>query len=236
MTADPFYAGLPSDEEPEEVAGETVEVEMLPVEQWPPRHAELVAEFVVIGDAKPAGSKSAGVVYRTSKETGKREPVKVPKKGGGERILVAVKDSSGAAGKSWRQDVTLAAMAARPDDAPLDGRLAAEFTFVRTWKPADYSKREPGRLRDAVPAAPHKRPDALKLARAVEDAQTTVMYSDDARITEERIRKVFVPPAQGPDRCEIRVWKLPTTVGELRMLGMDRYEPDDGATQESLPV
>jgi Holliday junction resolvase RusA-like endonuclease len=234
VTADPFYDGLPGAQVEEDApAGETFEVEMLPVEQWPPAHAQLVAEFVVIGTAKPAGSKSAGVVYRTNKETGQREPVKVPKKGGGERILVAVKDSSGDAGKSWRQDVALAALAARQSPAPLDCRLAAEFTFVRTWKPADYSKREPGRLRDSVDAAPHKRPDALKLARAVEDAQTTILYSDDARITEERIRKVYVPPEQGPDRCEIRLWTLPTTIGELRLLGLDRYEPDE---QETLPV
>jgi Holliday junction resolvase RusA-like endonuclease len=229
MNADPFYDGLPADAVP-------VEVEMLPVEQWPPADAQLVAEFIVIGEAKAAGSKSAGVVYRTNKETGKREPVRVPKKGGGTRILVNVKDSSGEAGKTWRREVSEAALAAREFDAPLDCRLAAEFVFVKTWKPADYSKREPGRLRDAVPAAPHRRPDALKLARAVEDAQTGVLYSDDARITEERIRKVFVPPEQGPDRCEIRLWRLPTTVGELRERDLERYEPDDDPEQVALDV
>jgi hypothetical protein len=52
----------------------------------------------------------------------------------------------------------------------------------------------------------------------VEDALTKVLWEDDAQITDEMTRKLHVPPEQGPQRCEVRLWKLPTTWGELREL------------------
>lgn len=218
MIDDPFGDELSgAEEEPQ--------VEMLPVEGWPPPHAELVCEFVVIGEAKPAGSKTSGVAYRKDKRTGK--PVPVKRNG---KIATFTKDSSGAAGKSWRNDVSAAGMNARSFDEPLDGRLAMEVVFVMPYKPTDYSKRD-GRLKESVRAAPHVRPDVLKLTRAVEDALATVLYTDDARITEERLRKVHVAKDRGPRRAEVRLWRLPTTVGELRAAGLGRYGPDG---QESL--
>lgn len=218
MSTDPFYAGL---EEPEEApAPEQPLVEMLEVERWPPPHAVLVCEFVVIGEAKPAGSKTSGVATRMV--GGKRVPIIGPS--GMPKTFT--KDSSGAKGKSWRNDVAEAGLRCRPFDEPLDCRLAAEFVFVTPYAPADYSKRD-GLLRDSIRVAPHVRPDAVKLARAVEDALSTILYTDDARITEERIRKVHVPKDKGPQRCEIRLWRLPTTWGEQRATLLPRYGSDE---------
>lgn len=203
MTADAFYDGLPADEQVEEAAPRP-QVEMLPVEQWPPPHAQLVCEFVVIGEPKTAGSKRAFVNPKTGR------PI--------------VTDDAGAPGKAWRQDVMAAGMEHSPGE-PLDGRLALEVVFVTPWKPTDYGKRD-GRLKDSVRVAPHVKPDVLKLARAVEDSLSKILYTDDARITEERLRKVHVPKDKGPQRAEVRLWRLPTTMRELRELRAERYEPD----------
>ncbi|MGH2898382.1 MAG: RusA family crossover junction endodeoxyribonuclease [Solirubrobacteraceae bacterium] len=201
---DPFYDGLP-----EAPAQGLPDVEMLPSESWPPAHAVLVCEFVVIGEPKTAGSKRAFVNPKTGR--------------------AIVTDDAGKAGKSWRADVSDAGMHFRPSAEPLDGRLAMELVFVTPYKPADYSKRD-GRLRDSMRVAPHTRPDALKLARAAEDALSSIVYTDDARITEERIRKVHVAKDKGPQRCEVRVWQLPTTWGELRACALERYEPEEEQT------
>lgn len=185
---------------------------MLPSEQWPPPFAELVAEFVVVGDMKTAGSKVSGVATRFDVGLGRRVPVLNPNTG---MPVTFVKDSSGKPGKTWRAEVSSAGLEYRRTEAPVSGRLAAEFVFVYPYKQGDYSKRT-GELRDSIRVAPHVRPDALKLGRAVEDALSSVLYEDDAQITEERLRKVHVPPGDGPQRCEVRLWSLPTTFGELR--------------------
>jgi Holliday junction resolvase RusA-like endonuclease len=217
VTVDPFYGGLPAEpsssesEDSRSASNLNDAVKMLPVAAWPPAFAVLVAEFVVIGEPKPAGSKTSGVATRMV--GGRRVPIINPKTG---LPKTFTKDSSGKAGESWRNDVSDAAMRARRFDVPLDGRLAAEFVFVTPWKPGDFGKRD-GRLKDSVRMSPHVRPDALKLARAVEDACTGILWTDDARITEERIRKVCVQPQAGPQRVEVRVWTLPTTVGEYRL-------------------
>lgn len=216
---DAFYDGLPTAEVGRLASSQPVA--MLAVEPWPPVYAELVVAFVVVGEAKPAGSKTSGVAYRKDKATGR--PVPVTKDG---KIQTFTKDSSGAAGKSWRNDVTAAGLRYRRTDEPLDCRLAMEMTFVVPYKPADYSKRD-GRLRDSIRVAPHVRPDALKLGRAVEDALATILYTDDARITEERLRKVHVAKDAGPQRCEVRLWRLPTVWGDLRARMLPTYEGEE---------
>lgn len=188
------------------------QVEMLACAQWPPVLAVLVAEFVVVGEPRPAGSKNAVPAVRKDPKNPARW-IPILKENG--MPVINVKDSSGEPGKMWRQDVSSAGLHWRRYDAPLAGRVAAEFVFVSPYKQSDYSKREPGKLRGSVRVAPHVRPDALKLARAVEDALTKVLYEDDGQITEERIRKVHVAPEDGPERCEVRLWTLPTTWADM---------------------
>jgi Holliday junction resolvase RusA-like endonuclease len=52
---------------------------------------------------------------------------------------------------------------------------------------------------------PTKKPDALKLARAVEDALTGIVYVDDAVIVSESLRKQFTV---GPEGVQIVVMPL----------------------------
>jgi hypothetical protein len=70
VTVDPFYGGLPAEpsssesEDSRSASNLNDAVKMLPVAMWPPAFAVLVAEFVVIGEPKPAGSKTSGVATR----------------------------------------------------------------------------------------------------------------------------------------------------------------------------
>jgi crossover junction endodeoxyribonuclease RusA len=56
-------------------------------------------------------------------------------------------------------------------------------------------------LRASAPPYPITRPDVLKLARAVEDALTGVVYGDDSQIVTELLMKRFGEPA----RVEIEI-------------------------------
>jgi Holliday junction resolvase RusA-like endonuclease len=73
-------------------------------------------------------------------------------------------------------------------DAPLSVFMA--FTFPR---PRGHSGtgRNAGRLKSGAPEHHTQRPDVVKLARAVEDALTGVVWRDDALIHSESIKKVW---------------------------------------------
>jgi Holliday junction resolvase RusA-like endonuclease len=86
---------------------------------------------------------------------------------------------------------------------PLEGPLLLELTF---WIPRPKSHYGSGRNAESVkPGAPHApavKPDLLKLARAVEDALTAVVYRDDAQIVAETLQKAYTT---GQARTEVRV-------------------------------
>jgi Holliday junction resolvase RusA-like endonuclease len=143
-----------------------------------------VVTFTVYGDAKPGGSKRA---------------FKHPHTG---RIIIT-EDSKNT---SWRQDVASAGLTAIPAGmAPLwrGEPLRVEFSFFRPRPQGHYgSGANAGRVRASAPDFPSTRPDVLKLARAVEDALTGILWRDDAQIVDERLRKCWGEPA----RVEIAVW------------------------------
>lgn len=181
---------------------------LLPVEPWPPAGAQLAVEFVVLGRAKPAGSKTGHVVRRGDGSL-------VMKDG---KPIVVNRDSSGALGEAWRQQVALVAadVWARVVEVPeaavlsaddlLDGPLAFEVTFVLQRPKSHYrTGRNAHLLRDSAPRFPATMPDSLKLRRAVEDSLKSTVYRDDALIVDGRDRKVFGTP----ERAEVRVWALP---------------------------
>jgi crossover junction endodeoxyribonuclease RusA len=135
----------------------------------------------VPGRAQTAGSKSAFVNPKTGKAI-------VTESGSGE---------SKARKKTWRGDLKDAGEPARREqwelDAPTDVALAVRFVFVRS-RPSDHMRtgRSAGVVKDwAVGARPVKRPDALKMARAAEDALTGVLWLDDSQIVDERLDKAF---------------------------------------------
>jgi Holliday junction resolvase RusA-like endonuclease len=136
--------------------------------------------FTVYGVAKPGGSKRA---------------FKHPHTG---RIIVT-EDSKN---RNWRQDVANAGRAAMWPQEPWLGPLVVEFVFFRPRPKGHYgSGRNAGVVKASAPGRPATRPDVLKLARAVEDALTGIVWRDDAQIVDERLVKVWGEP----ERVEIVV-------------------------------
>lgn len=124
-------------------------------------------EFYVPGRAVPAGSK----------------------KHVGHGVVI---DTSGAQGKQWRAVVQLAAASAF-QGPPLEGPLRVTMWFGRLRPKAHFKAN--GELRSNAPAYPTGKPDVLKLARAVEDACTGILWRDDAQIVYEALCKVYAEVA-----------------------------------------
>lgn len=145
-----------------------------------------VIAFTVYGVAKPGGSKSG--FYN-------------PKA----RRVIMTDASKGA--KPWKAEVSAAAQVAMlaqsvtSDGLLVDGPLAVAFTFVVPRPKGHFGKNG---VRPSAPELPTTRPDVLKLARAVEDACTGIVWRDDAQIVTETLRKVYGEPA----RCEVEVTPL----------------------------
>ena len=143
--------------------------------------------FFVPGVPKTAGSKRAFPLWRG----------KGPNK---QFVRSIITDSSGASGKAWRSSIRDEAAEAFGARDLLDGSLHIEFTFYVTRPKSHLNKS--GNLKPWAPRRPATRPDALKLARAAEDALTGIIWKDDAQITTEVLRKRYADK-QGMD-VEIR--------------------------------
>jgi Holliday junction resolvase RusA-like endonuclease len=129
--------------------------------------------------------------------------------------MTFVKDTSGTPGKMWRNAVADVAVQAQNGEPLLDGPLYVEMTFVVARTQGHFrTGRHLGEVKASAPAYPAVRPDVLKLARAVEDSLTNTLWHDDSRIVNGSNEKVYAEPGE-PIGVEVRVWRLPTTVGEL---------------------
>lgn len=141
--------------------------------------------FTVTGHPMPGGSKKGFVNPKTGK-------------------VVIVEDSKN---KPWRAAVAAAGMDARAQwGAELSDRpLHVEFTFYRERPLSHYGTgRNATNLKTNAPEHPTTRPDVLKLARAVEDALTGVLWNDDAQIVTETLDKRW----GSPERVEIAIREL----------------------------
>lgn len=119
----------------------------------------------------------------------------VPAPGGSKRAFVvngrAVVTDDCKRNKPWRQAVTLFAADAYHGD-PLTGPLVVEVVFTMPRPKSHYrTGKHAGVVRDDAPAWHTKKPDATKLLRALEDALTGVLWTDDAVIAEQRVDKVY---------------------------------------------
>ena len=130
--------------------------------------------FTVYGHAEPAGSKTAG---RSKSGT------------------MFVRDSNPRS-RQWKHAVAQVAAAEMTGHELLDGPIALAVRFVVVRPQGHYGKRG---LKPSAPACPTVRPDLLKLARAVEDALTGIVYRDDAQIVTEFLSKSY----GSPERVEI---------------------------------
>lgn len=143
-------------------------------------------EILVLGSGKPAGSKVAIPV--------KLKDGTYATKASGAPLTRVIDASKGAA--PWKQEVRKAARAIY-SGMLLDDALEVCITFVKVRPKCHYhwSNKRWGELRADAPAYPTGKPDLLKLARAVEDALTGVVYRDDAATCKLVLAKVWGEPA-----------------------------------------
>lgn len=122
-------------------------------------------EFFVPGVAATAGSKKG---------------FHIPGKNGAKgRVIITAANKRQ---KPWMQDVKYAAEAAY-NGAPVRGPVTMELTFYFT-RPACHfgSGKNADKVKDSAPVDHTKKPDLFKLARAVEDAMTGIVYIDDCQV------------------------------------------------------
>lgn len=140
----------------------------------------MIFGFTVYGESKPAGSKTTG----TTKD--------------GRRF---VRDSNPAS-KEWKRMVAYAAGGAAEGRELVRGPIKVQMDFYRPRPGAHFGKKG---VRPSAPPYPITRPDLLKLARAVEDAMTGIIYADDSQIVVEVLTKRFGEPA----RVDVLISQLP---------------------------
>lgn len=93
--------------------------------------------------------------------------------------------------KNWRSTVALFARSHLPPGFTLMTEpLKVEFTFYRS-RPQGHSGKKGLNKHGLETPYPVTKPDVLKLARAVEDALTQVIWVDDAQIVSELILKRY---------------------------------------------
>lgn len=129
-------------------------------------------EFTVYGQPQSAGSKRA-FPFR--------------KRNGGLGVAVS-DDNPKSAG--WKDLVAAAAQQHRPRKL-IEGPISVLFSFVRVRPGGHFNTK--GKLNKKGRAAlrPTTKPDVLKLARAVEDALTGIVWKDDAQIVDESLEKIW---------------------------------------------
>lgn len=143
-------------------------------------------KFSVIGIPQTAGSKRA-----------------FPFKRGDGSLGVRVSDDN-PKGANWKQAVAYSALESlNGHRGLLTGALSVTMTFYRP-RPAGHFGKNGLNKAGLSQLAPVSRPDVLKLARAAEDALTSVLWRDDSQIVEEHLFKHWGEPA----RMEIEIREL----------------------------
>jgi Holliday junction resolvase RusA-like endonuclease len=106
--------------------------------------------------------------------------------------------------RPWKDQVAQVAGQAHAGRELMEGALYVQFRFHVPRPKGHYGTgRNAGKLKDSAPEFPAKKPDVLKLARAVEDAMTGVVYRDDAQIVREVLLKDFGNADVEVQVCEI---------------------------------
>jgi Holliday junction resolvase RusA-like endonuclease len=147
-----------------------------------------VVKVVVKGKPEPAGSK------KVLPRHGLRYPITILSVKQLLALSVVVDDNS--QGRSWKKTISAVARYEMAQGDPLEGPLGVKFLFVLE---------RPKTVKRAYPVT---RPDALKLARAVEDALTGIVWRDDAQVVHEVIDKRYQDTQDDPQRVEITVWRI----------------------------
>lgn len=136
--------------------------------------------FFVAGNAKPAGSKRGFYIPKLKR--------------------VVITDAC-AGSADWKTDVKHEAQ--RQYSGELwDCPIKVAFKFIIARPKSHY--RSNGELKPNAPKYKTSKPDALKLARGVEDAITGVVWKDDSLIVQEAISKVY----GNTPGCEITIQEV----------------------------
>ena len=146
-------------------------------------------KFTVPGRPQPAGSKRGF-------------PLRLP----GGKVRVIITDANLEA-KPWQAEVRYAALVAYRGEA-WSGPLRLTLRFFLTRPKGHFGKKG---VRASAPKHPTVKPDALKLARAVEDACTGILWLDDAQIVEEHLSKEYGPQ----DGCVVEVEEIKSGLAAL---------------------
>lgn len=125
--------------------------------------------FLVVGEARPAGSKQAFPFRKQNGSLGVRVAHDNPHT------------------KDWMSQVAEAARKAY-NGPLLDGPIRLELSFKRPRPKGHYGRHG---VRLSAPAYPTTRPDTVKLTRAVEDALTGVLWRDDSQVVEHLLFKAW---------------------------------------------
>lgn len=137
----------------------------------------------------------------------------------------------------WREAIGWAARNVYQGEV-LDCLLTMSLVFIRPRPKSHYGTGRNERvLKDSAPAAPGSTPDAGKLARAVEDALSKVIYTDDSLLVDTYHSKRYCHRWE-PERVIVTIRPaLAQTVGDMvahDMLELPRAE--DEYEQMSLAV
>lgn len=156
-----------------------------------------IVSFFVHGRPRPQGSKRSFPIRNRA----------------GNIIKFSVVDSSGEEGKAWRSQVRDSAISAWGEfRRVLDGPLSVAFTFTFARPKGHFGTgRNAEFVKPNAPSHPTSPPDLLKIARAIEDSLTSVIYRDDSQIVTEVLTKRYGPV----DGVEIAVFAEPEAAKEL---------------------
>lgn len=147
-------------------------------------------EFTAYGQPKPAGSKTAFAFKRKNGTLGAT-------------VVDACKTT-----KPWQAIVSNAALDALQKISADDGFKIFDSALsmsIRFYVPRPKCHiNAKGEVKKSAPAFVTTRPDALKLARAVEDACSKIVYRDDSQIVQESLSKNYGEPA----RVEVEIKTL----------------------------
>lgn len=141
----------------------------------------LLVEFTVVGAQKPQGSKIAQPVYRNGKAVMKN----------GRPVLIVRDDNRDL--QEWRRHVARQCAKHFPDTL-IAGPVRLEIEF-RVPRPNRHfgTGRNAGVLKSHAPRHPIVRPDLDKLARAICDSLTAVVWCDDAQVVDLVLSKRYGP-------------------------------------------
>src|SRR6185369_7476675 len=141
--------------------------------------------FTVLGIAQTAGSKQSFVPL--NKKT--KEPFRRPNGG----IVVSTVDDNPKS-RGWKKVVAKAAKEVYKGEL-LTNDLAVTIYFFRPRPKNHFAKNGLSKIGRETPF-PSMRPDVLKLARAIEDGITGVIWVDDSQIIDEHLYKRWGEPAR----------------------------------------